>query len=210
MKIRSITCFLTPGWPLDLEILRRAGEFISAAVPAFETAGYEVQTCRLATSSFSRLLQSAGAGQVIEYAVELEGFAQAEGFSYVSLGPALPELPASYAVIPQVIAATRNVFLSGLLTTPAGGISLPAARLCADVIERNAGLEPNGFANLRFAALANVPPGTPFFPAGYFDPERMGAGDDLCPGDRSRRPGGGSFQRRLEPGAGPPGAGDGR
>jgi uncharacterized protein (UPF0210 family) len=176
MKIRSITCFLSPGWPLDPAVLRRAGEFIAAAIPAFETAGYEVQTCRLATPSFARRLGTARARQVVEYAVELEGCAQEDGFSYVSLGPALPELPASYAVIPQVIAATRNVFLSGLLTTPGGGISLPAARLCAEVIERNAPLEPDGFANLRFAALANVPPGTPFFPAGYFDPDRMGPG----------------------------------
>ena len=104
MKIRSITCFLAPGWPLDLEILHRAGEFLAAATPAFETAGYEVQTLRLATPSFTRLLQPAGAGQVVEHAVALERSAQAEGFSYVSLGPALPGLFASYAVIPQVIA----------------------------------------------------------------------------------------------------------
>ena len=30
-------------------------------------------------------------------------------------------------------------------------------------------LDPNGFANLRFAALANVAPGSPFFPAAYHD-----------------------------------------
>jgi hypothetical protein len=176
MKIRSITCFLDPCLPLDLNLIQRAGEFVEAAVPAFETAGYEVQTCRLATPSFARLFPAASAGPVVEYAVALERAAQAIGFSYLSLGPALPELPASYALIPQVIAATRNVFLSGLMTTPGGGISLQAARLCAEVIERTAPLEPDGFANLRFAALANVPPGTPFFPASYYDPHRMGDG----------------------------------
>jgi uncharacterized protein (UPF0210 family) len=30
-------------------------------------------------------------------------------------------------------------------------------------------LEPNGFANLNFASMANVHPGTPFFPAAYHD-----------------------------------------
>jgi uncharacterized protein (UPF0210 family) len=35
------------------------------------------------------------------------------------------------------------------------------------VIHRAAAIAPNGFANLRFAALANVPPGAPFFPAAY-------------------------------------------
>lgn len=176
MKIRSITCFLDPGWPLDLSVLRRAGEFIAAAAPAFETAGYEVQTCRLATPSFARLLPDAGAALVIEFATALERSAQAEGFRYVSIGPALPEAPAGYALIPQVIAATQNTFLSGSLTTPGGGISLQAAHLCAQVIERTAALQPDGFANLRFAALANVPPGTPFFPASYHDPGRLGDG----------------------------------
>jgi uncharacterized protein (UPF0210 family) len=189
MNIRSITCFLDPGWPLDLEALACAGEFISAAVPAFETAGYEVQTCRLATPSFSGLLKTFDADQVVEFAVALERAARANGYSYLSLGPALPDVPSSYAVIPPVIAATRDVFLSGMMTIPGGGISLPAARLCAEVIECIAGIEPDGFANLRFAALANVPPGSPFFPAAYFDPEVDGPGP--CAGDR-RRSGGGS------------------
>jgi uncharacterized protein (UPF0210 family) len=40
-------------------------------------------------------------------------------------------------------------------------------RLCAEVIQRSAAISPDGFANLRFAALANVPAGAPFFPAAY-------------------------------------------
>jgi len=139
MKIRSITCFLDPGWPLNLEALSCAGKFITAAVPAFETAGYEVQTCRLATTSFTRLLETLDADRVVEFAVALERAARAHGFNYLSLGPALPDVPSSYAVIPQVIAATQDVFISGMLTTPGGGIPLPAVQLCAEVIERIAG-----------------------------------------------------------------------
>lgn len=173
MKIRSITCFLNPSWPLEAQTLRRAADFIAAAAPAFEAAGYEVQTCRLATPSFARLLGGAEASKVVEFAVSLERVAREVGYNYVSLGPALPEMPASYMVIPQVIAATQSTFLAGMLTTPSGGISPSAARACAEVIERVAGIEPNGFANLRFAALANVSPGAPFFPAAYHH-ERMG------------------------------------
>jgi uncharacterized protein (UPF0210 family) len=47
------------------------------------------------------------------------------------------------------------------------GISLPAIEACADVITRCAPITPDGFANLRFAALANVKSGSPFFPAAY-------------------------------------------
>ncbi len=40
------------------------------------------------------------------------------------------------------------------------------------MIVKSAPIEPNGFANLQFAALANVPAGSPFFPAAYHDKDR--------------------------------------
>jgi hypothetical protein len=40
------------------------------------------------------------------------------------------------------------------------------------VIVRCASIEPNGFANLQFAALANVDAGAPFFPAAYHDGDK--------------------------------------
>jgi uncharacterized protein (UPF0210 family) len=44
---------------------------------------------------------------------------------------------------------------------------VPAVRQCAEVIRNSSGISADGFANLRFAALANVPAGSPFFPAAY-------------------------------------------
>jgi uncharacterized protein (UPF0210 family) len=54
-----------------------------------------------------------------------------------------------------------------MVTTPDQHISLPAIKASAQVIHQAAPLEENGFANLRFAALANVPPWGPFFPAAF-------------------------------------------
>jgi uncharacterized protein (UPF0210 family) len=48
-------------------------------------------------------------------------------------------------------------------------LSLSAVRACAEIIQNLTPLDPNGFANLYFAALGNVPAGTPFFPAAYHD-----------------------------------------
>ena len=90
--------------------------------------------------------------------------AHAEGFEYIALGPASPDKLESYAVIPELLPESSNAFFSGQLTTPEGQISLPAVKACAEVIHRSAPLEKNGFANLRFAALANVPPWAPFLP----------------------------------------------
>jgi uncharacterized protein (UPF0210 family) len=167
MKIRSITCFLNPGWPLDEASLQHCGAFAAAAQQAIAALGYEVETKRLATIPFPRLLPSLKIADVIALAKGLEEAASGAGFDYVSLGPALPERPESYGLIPDALAETQNVFLSGLMTTAGGGVALPAVRACAEVIHKAAGLTADGFGNLYFAALANVPPGAPFFPAAY-------------------------------------------
>ncbi len=169
MKIRSITLFTHPGWPLEKQALVQAGDFMAAARPAFEAAGYQVQTARLATPPFPRLLPDCQPQTVIEFAGALEAACQPPGFDYLAIGPALPELPESFSAIPAIIAATESVFASGVMATPQSGISLPAVHACAEVIRRLAPQNAQGFANLYFAALANVPPGAPFFPAAYHD-----------------------------------------
>ena len=56
MKIRSITYFCNPKYPLDEKVLQKAGVFLTEARSAYEAAGYEVQTMRLATIPFPKLL----------------------------------------------------------------------------------------------------------------------------------------------------------
>jgi uncharacterized protein len=167
MKIRSITCFFNPGWPLAELQLQRAGDFIGLARQTFTELGYEVETTRLATEPFGQLLAGRNTDELVDLAVALEQAARSLGIEYVSLGPALPDDLESYRAIPAAIAATENIFLTGMLTTPGGGVSLEAVRRCAEVIEQIGPINPDGFANLRFAALANVAPGVPFFPAAY-------------------------------------------
>jgi hypothetical protein len=164
MRIRSITHFLHPRWPISELVLQKAGIFAQHALKEYQNAGYEVQSIRLATPPFHTFAAPEDYQQVVR---ALEILAHSEGFEYVSLGPATPEKPAIYAAIPDMLAQSGNTFLSGHLTTPDGQVSLPAVRACARLIHAAAPLEKNGFANLRFAALANVPPWAPFFPAAY-------------------------------------------
>ena len=77
-----------------------------------------------------------------------------------------------YQVIPSILGATQNVFCTGILNANDTQISLAAVRACAQVIQEASTLSPDGFTNLRFAALANVPPGAPFFPAAYHHGEQ--------------------------------------
>ena len=56
MKIRSITYFCNPGWPLDESEIEWAGKFLTDATAAYKAAGFEVESTRLATVPFLQML----------------------------------------------------------------------------------------------------------------------------------------------------------
>src|SRR5687768_412040 len=169
MKIRSITYFCNPKYPLDENVLKKAGIFLTEAKSAYEAAGYEVQTTRLATIPFPKLFGSDDfiRPKAIEVATTLSEILPQIGVAYASLGPALIEFPESYEAIPEAITASQNIFFAGEMASKEKGISLPAVKACAEIIQKASTITPEGFANLRFAALANVDAGAPFFPAAY-------------------------------------------
>lgn len=167
MKIRAITYFFSPDRTQNSIGMSQAGAFMHRARRAFEEGGFEVQTVRLATPPFPIWLPELTEKRLLSEAHNLENAAIDQEVNYLSLGPALPNFPVSYSLIPAALAETQNVFFAGSLTTPQEGISLAAIRACGEIIHMAASLENDGFANLRFAALANVPAGAPFFPAAY-------------------------------------------
>ena len=173
MKIRSITYFAEPGYPFDESRLASGGTFMVEARRAFEDAGFEVQSTRLALPPLGKTFGRASSAAAVKYAQDLEAACFVHGFDYASLGVARPTDPPSfYEVIPDVISATQNIFASAIIASPLDGLSLPAVQLAAQIIHRCAalpGIVPPGFGNLRFAALANVESGVPFLPAAYHD-----------------------------------------
>ncbi len=169
MKIRSITYFCNPQYPLDEKVLRKAGKFLANAKSAYEAAGYEVQTVRLAANPFPKILGTENINKLPEYTSQLADITQQLNIGYISLGHALPEMPRSYELIPDAIFVSKNVFFSGVMADTTRGLDLAAIRACAEIIVKCAPIEPNGFANLQFAALANVKAGAPFLPAAYHD-----------------------------------------
>ncbi len=169
MKIRSITYFLEPGDPLDEARIATAGRFLTQAKTAFQEAGYEVQTTRLALPPFDRTFASATVN-FVEYAQNLEAQCFVHSIDAASLGVARPADPAEYyTAIPDIIGNTENIFAAAIIASPLDGISLPAIQRAAEVIKRCSLLTPDGLSSQRFAALANVEPGTPFFPAAYHE-----------------------------------------
>ncbi len=172
MKVRSVTCFFDPRSAQAYTHLDRLARLAQEAQTLFSNAGIEVQTTRLATVPFPLLYPTEEISNAVRLAQSLEADARERGFAYLSLGPALPNVPASYDLILPMLEATQNVFFGGVIATSTEGLSLPAVRACAQIIHRAATTSPDGFTNLRFGALANVQAHTPFFPAAFHSGER--------------------------------------
>jgi uncharacterized protein (UPF0210 family) len=167
MKIRALTGFLDPGYPVEPKRIETIAACLQTCKEMLQDSGYEVQTLRIAAPPPAEMEQPVPPGERANFARQLEAESFVNAIDYASIGPALPDELDGYAFIPNVLGATEIVFASGLFADPENGVSLPAARACARAIQETSLLTDDGFSNLRFAALANVAPGTPFFPAAY-------------------------------------------
>ncbi len=167
MKIRSITCFYNPVSRDATRDLQRLSELVREARETFPTIDCELQTARLATTPFMGFFPRQEPGLGIELAKQFDAQVKELGFDYLSLGPAPIEEPGTFQLIPRILAAAENSFLSAMIADKEHGISLPAVQEAARTIHKIARDSTDGFINLRFAALANTAPFTPFFPGAY-------------------------------------------
>jgi uncharacterized protein (UPF0210 family) len=169
MNIRSITAFANIGEPkTQAQIVHEAGQLVREASTALESAGFPVQTCRLATQPLSQF-----PGDPLQHSSELWSQCTDVNFDYLSLGPVLADTPdASLSLldtIPDLIRATEAVFAGTLVARAGRGLNLQAINRTAKIVHEIAHTTDLGFGNLRLAMLSNVEPHAPFFPAAYHD-----------------------------------------
>lgn len=169
MNIRSVTCFANAS-SVDshLDAIRSAGQLALEASTVLESAGFPVQSKRLATQPFSLLPDDP-----LHLASTLWGLCAEAGFDYLSLGPILADTPsadlARMDLIPDLIRAIETVFVGVLVGRQGQGLHLEAIQRTAGLIQEIAHSTNLGFGNLRLTMLANVGPHSPFFPAAYHD-----------------------------------------
>ena len=169
MRIRSITCFFDPNIVEVQLTIAKLSAFSQKLESAFRAAGFEVQTRRLAMPPFPKYTGSMSEEETFRWMENFESEAVSQGFAFVSFGPALPEYPESYTKIPGFLKQSKNAFFSGVIADRFQ-IYPQAIHAVAGIITQSAGIDPDGFANLQFSALANVRGKTPFFPAAYHVP----------------------------------------
>ncbi|MEP7287112.1 MAG: DUF711 family protein [Chloroflexota bacterium] len=168
MKIRAITAFAELHIDRTETTLARAGAFLAGATHAFQQAGVVVQSRRVATQSFARLDPRHGPVGIPTLAARLRETAVAYGIDYLSLGPVgAGDDPDYVDALPDIFQAAEGVFASVEIANVEQGIDLALLRHVARSIQAISRVSPDGLSNLYFAAIANVEPGSPFFPAAY-------------------------------------------
>jgi len=170
MKIRSITYFVDPQYQSIKAQLAVLQEHMQTTRRKLEAAGFPVQSVRLATTPFPQWLNLSDRPQTLQNLTALVQQSGVAGFDYVSIGPCTAADLPDESLLPALLPLSDTLFTSMQLADVQTGLATRAVKTCAQIIQQIARLEPNGFANLRFAALANVKPCTPFFPAAYGKP----------------------------------------
>jgi hypothetical protein len=169
--VRTITLGIEEAHPLTAERVVRAAAMLQRARQRFHEAGYQVQTARISTRPLFDDLADWSDDRLLAYVRALQRLLEESGIAYCSLGPAQAARPAfplaRLALIPDLLAANDALNLTVQLADREHGLREEAALPLAHAMQRLAGATSEGFGNFRFAMLACVEPGTPFFPAAY-------------------------------------------
>jgi len=179
--IRTITLGLADAHPLNSEAIQKASATLKSASIRYTEAGYEVQTVRLSTRPIFDDLADWSSSALIDYVQELQRMLDDTGLSFCSLGTARapqPKFPLEHIeLIADMLAPTSALNATVQLATMNHGLRSEAAFAAANVMKRLAHETEEGFGNFRFAVLACVTPGSPFFPSAYHEgPDSLSLG----------------------------------
>lgn len=167
-KIRTITAGVNLKSTGDTATIRSAIGFLDRAKKKFEDAGYEIETTRIAAQPLPQYLGSTSRTAALEDLKSLDREVGAKNV-ILNIGPVLTENrydPDLAAWAARLVQETKNINFS-VTVASAEGIYREAAKTASEVIVALSRAKEGGVGNFRFTASANIPPGSPFFPAGY-------------------------------------------
>jgi uncharacterized protein (UPF0210 family) len=170
-RVRAITAGLHLEKVNRLAEARSALAFLQQARNALQEKGYEVQTLRMATQPLGEYLPDWLSESSIGAIKSLDEFAQENNVAF-SIGPAIVDdhYHAEFASwCSELIQQTLNISLTCQVASAQHGIHHQTLRCAAEAIHAIAKDTAGGEGNFRFAATAFIPPGTPFFPAAFFN-----------------------------------------
>lgn len=162
MKIRTITTGFNLELPVSETQIKKVAGFTNRVKHKFIEKGYDVQTVRLVTQPWEEYFSSPH--QMRDLVKGFERICLDNKIDYFNLGTTYhsQNIPFIY----ELIKLSSTGFCT-VMVADREKINYEEAQKTAELIKKLAFIEKNGFANLRFAAIFNTKPGSPFYPAAY-------------------------------------------
>jgi uncharacterized protein (UPF0210 family) len=172
-RIRTITAGVTLKSLSDTPAIKNAIIFLRQAQNEFTDAGYEVQTLRIATSNLYTYLNNYSLTDALPFLKTFDDIALRNGISFFSLGQVLPPQKYQDGIGEWAMMLCRNtktISFNISISSHQQGIHTNSINAAAEIITSLSRVN-NGEANFRFAAIADCPANTPFFPAAFHEGE---------------------------------------
>lgn len=171
LRVRTLTAGVPLASLADVRPVEEAIDALLRSKRRVEEAGYEVQTLRVAMPS---ILGGASARdrQAALAAVQRLDDLVARRNVILSIGSILTDDrsdPGLAAFATDLVHATRVTSFSVTIASKGGGRHRHSTMAAAEVMLALSRSTTGGIGNFRFAAAANVPAGTPFFPVAHHD-----------------------------------------
>src|SRR5882724_12392762 len=167
-KIRAITAFINLDRAQYQLQVADALKMLRRAQTTFESRGYQVQTIRIATQPFPEYTKGLSKEQTLAFFKQYDALAEKEKFA-ASIGPAMlnsEDSDSQAELLGEILSNTKK--LNGTVVVAGeDGVRWNAVGAAARVMKKLEESTEHGQGNFRFAAIAMVPPLTPFFPAAY-------------------------------------------
>jgi uncharacterized protein (UPF0210 family) len=169
--VRTITAGVALERLSDRRAMERALATLARAKKRFQDEGYEVQTTRITLPPLVAALEPGGRPGALTDLRALDTLCT-DASTMLGLGPVLLADRADDALAPwvaELVRATRSTSFSSVIASPAHGVHASGVRVAAAIARAVAEARPTGMGSFQYAAAANVPAGTPFFPVGWHD-----------------------------------------
>jgi len=167
-KIRTITAFIR------LDTTRYAQQFAETismlrnAQARYQLAGYEVETIRISTQPFPEYTSGMSREAALAFFKDLDAIGKRGNVS-ISIGPALmteSDDVGQAQLLAEALGQSSSLFGS-VVVAGSDGVHWKAVHAAADAMKYLEDHSAHGLGNFHFAAIANVPAYTPFYPASY-------------------------------------------
>jgi uncharacterized protein (UPF0210 family) len=162
MKIRTITTGFSYNPHMKRDDFSKIAQITTNIKNHFQKNNYQVQTIRMSTQPWSEYATSKS--ELLSQVKQLDQWMKDFNIDYFNIGPT--DQKDHISLLTEILNNSQNVFCTAHICNK-NTIFYDHIKEAAKTIKRNATLESQGFANLRFATLCNISPNTPFYPASY-------------------------------------------